>query len=1181
MARHSQFQVRGVEETKPLDDRTFRQLLRRVSLTLSLGLGIPLVLLVGLVMYQFHSADKVAHTDAVISQAQRVDKSLMAMQTSFRGFRLANQPSYLAGYSTAESRVHGELDVLEKLVADNAGQLGEVRQTRQELGEWINFVESELSKVADGQTPVHDASFMITGAPMFDRMIKRLEAFIAMERRLWEVRDARLDRIRNSLLGALAIGVLIVPLLLGWIRRVLHHLTASYQSSLTEAERRARELQVTLHSIGDAVVATDEKGRVEYLNPAAELLTGWNQADAKGKPLVEVFEIFNEDSKLKVENPVERVIRENVVVGLANHTVLRSRHGREVPIEDSAAPIRNDAGKVIGVILVFHDVTEKRAGERLLRSSEKRLRFLHDLGQATRSLSDPSEILEVTTRLLGEQLQVSRCAYADVEEDGERFTIQYDYTRDCATTVGDYQLSLFGERAAAKMRSGRLLVIRDLDAEFNNDPGLASFNAMGVKAIICAPLIRDGRLRAMMAVHQTAARQWTNTEIALVEEVVGRCWSVMEQARAEGGLNNSNSLRGTIINTALDAFVMMDHEGVIRDWNVAAERIFGYAKKEAVGRKLGELIVPERLRAAHEAGVQHYLRTREPKLLGQRIELPAVRADGKEIPTETSFTHIPGTEPPLFAGYLRDISVRKAALAGVEAAREKAEADARLLSESLERFRLLVDVVSIHVWTADLDGKVDFANQPGVEYLGLDSDEALMGEGWGKFVHEDDLPLVVKRWEQSLANQERYQMEFRLRSKSGEYRWFLSRAEPLRDANGSVVRWFGVNTEIHELKTAQSELERASRAKDEFMAMLSHELRTPLTPVLMTAAALREDDRLPEEVRDQLGMMERNIGLESRLIDDLLDLNGISRGKLNLQKRLSDAHSLIALAAEIVLDEAQAKEIQVIRDFKAENAGLYVDPTRFQQVIWNLLRNAVKFTPRGGRIEIKTLNVGTGMRIEIADTGIGIEAALLERIFVPFDQGMLSGDHRFGGMGLGLAIARAVVKAHGGTLVAQSDGHGKGSAFVVEMPEATALASGVRMEEERLEKQPSPALGGRYRILLIEDHEPTLLVLSRFLKRAGHEVVTANCVKDALDHLEGTEFDLVISDLGLPDGTGIGLMRQLRQTRETPGIALSGYGMEEDLIRSREVGFHAHLVKPVVMNQLLRTIDQVMSETRK
>ncbi len=388
------------------------------------------------------------------------------------------------------------------------------------------------------------------------------------------------------------------------------------------------------------------------------------------------------------------------------------------------------------------------------------------------------------------------------------------------------------------------------------------------------------------------------------------------------------------------------------------------------------------------------------------------------------------------------------------------------------------------------------------------------------------------------------------------------------------------------LRVAMVEIERASRAKDEFLAALSHELRTPLTPVLLSAAALQQDDRLPQDVRDQLVMMERNIGLEARLIDDMLDLSRIAHGKLLLRTQPCDAHTLIALAVEMVRGDAQGKRQTMEIDLAAGRSHLIGDPARLQQVFWNLLKNAVKFTPESGRLSVRSRDKADRLALEISDSGIGISPESIERIFLPFEQaGAVSADHRFGGLGLGLglSIAKAILDLHGGSIQAKSSGLGQGATFHVELPataaplgatpESISQPSGDLATEPRDHRAGSRAL----RLLLVEDHQSTLDVLERLLTRAGHRVTTATSVAGALGAASAGAVDAVISDLGLPDGTGFELMRKLRSEFGLRGIALSGYGMDEDLRRSHEGGFDAHLTKPIDFVELERALEDLMT----
>jgi len=371
-------------------------------------------------------------------------------------------------------------------------------------------------------------------------------------------------------------------------------------------------------------------------------------------------------------------------------------------------------------------------------------------------------------------------------------------------------------------------------------------------------------------------------------------------------------------------------------------------------------------------------------------------------------------------------------------------------------------------------------------------------------------------------------------------------------------------------RRARTEAERANRVKDEFIAALSHELRTPLTPVLMTASVLREELRLPGDVREQLTMMQRNIELEARLIDDLLDLTRISRGKLEMVVRSVDVHSLIAHTYQIVRSDALGKEMAIQFVLEASEHSVNGDSARLHQVFWNVLKNAIKFTPAGGRIVVTTTNPAPGrFSLSISDTGIGIDLETLPSIFHAFEKSASGAATRSRGLGLGLAISKAIVEMHGGTIRAESAGPNQGATFTVELSAAApSPEAAVSIPETMV------GVSRRYRLLVVEDDQATLTVLTGLLRRQGHDVLTASTVEGALVLAASNEIDLVISDLGLPDGNGVDLMLKLTRDYGLRGIALTGYGMQEDVARTKEVGFIAHLIKPIQFDQLNRLINQ-------
>lgn len=368
----------------------------------------------------------------------------------------------------------------------------------------------------------------------------------------------------------------------------------------------------------------------------------------------------------------------------------------------------------------------------------------------------------------------------------------------------------------------------------------------------------------------------------------------------------------------------------------------------------------------------------------------------------------------------------------------------RAAEESAARFRFLAESLPHKIFSAGANGETDYLNRQWALYTGLSVEEVLR-RGWREFVHPEDLPEKIFRWETAMRDKEAFEFEHRLRNKQGVYRWHLTRAEPLRDGDGEVMMWIGSNTDIHDFKVAHEELrsalaeaeaareqaELASRAKDQFLAVLSHELRTPLTPVLMAVATIKADPGVTPAMAAALEMIQRNIKLEARLIDDLLDLTRIIRNKLELNRESLDLHSAIRQAVEVCQPEVQEKGHDVELVLTASRHSVLGDSARLQQVFWNLLKNAVKFTPAGGRITIRSRNADDLILVEVEDNGIGIAPEILPRIFEPFEQGDAAFVRQFGGLGLGLAISLATVEAHGGHLNAENTG--SGARFVVSL----------------------------------------------------------------------------------------------------------------------------------------------------
>jgi signal transduction histidine kinase/CheY-like chemotaxis protein len=381
--------------------------------------------------------------------------------------------------------------------------------------------------------------------------------------------------------------------------------------------------------------------------------------------------------------------------------------------------------------------------------------------------------------------------------------------------------------------------------------------------------------------------------------------------------------------------------------------------------------------------------------------------------------------------------------------------------------------------------------------------------------------------------------------------------------------------------TLRQELIGANAAKDQFLALLSHELRNPLSPVIAMVGELEASTPDTPEIRQALEVIRRNVELEARLIDDLLDVTRIAKGKLQLSFETVSVHEILQRAYEICRDDIDRKKLHVEFRLRAGHVHVDADPARLQQVFWNLIKNSVKFTPTGGRIIIETLNpVAEDVEIRITDTGIGIEGEKIDKIFNAFEQGQSSITRRFGGLGLGLAISKAMVDAHGGKIRVESEGKDKGSTFTLRLKTVTApvavTGNGAEARPER-EVKTKPTETRARRVLVVDDHYDTCTGMKMMLERRGYDITLAHTADQAVEKARNHDFDLLISDIGLPDRSGYELMKELQTSKGLRGIALSGFGMEHDVDKARAAGFSEHLTKPINFERLEEAIKNLLA----
>jgi len=499
-----------------------------------------------------------------------------------------------------------------------------------------------------------------------------------------------------------------------------------------------------------------------------------------------------------------------------------------------------------------------------------------------------------------------------------------------------------------------------------------------------------------------------------------------------------------------------------------------------------------------------------------------------------------------------------------------------VLHETVEQFHILVDSVEEYaIYLLDANGNIITWNT-GAEKIKGYSTEEIIGKNFASFYTADDVAAGKPQRNLLEAARRGYIRDQGLRvRKDGSTFEAEVVITTLRDETGKIRGYSKVTRDItDQIRSREFEAEKiaaqtASKAKDDFLAALSHELRTPLTPALAAATYLQDNaEKLPPQFVEDIEIIKRNVQLQARLIYDLLDLTRIATGKLHLELEDCNAHKIIKNAVEIAHSAIAAKQLEVTTELKAKEHHILADCIRLQQVFWNLINNAVKFTPHGGQIAIRTSNDKAGrFHFEITDTGIGIEPQRLALLFQPFEQADPSVTRQFGGLGLGLAISKRLVDLHHGKIEAESRGRSFGATFKVRLDTLPQGEAAIRLNHRNGGKTTTSL-----RILLVEDHQDTRRTLSRLLTHFGHNVVTADNVEGAMEIMGANNIDVVLCDIGLPDGSGYEVAA--RAKGRIKAIALTGFGTEQDVQRSKDAGFDFHLVKPINFQELRKVLEQ-------
>jgi PAS domain S-box-containing protein len=1106
-----------------------------------LGAGGLIILLVVAVVLTFQNTRRlnedarwVAHTHEVLDTLGEATGHLRDAESIQRTYLIEGgdtiPPNFAASIDAARQKV-GTLKVLTEDNKEQRDRIPDIESGIEELaGFWTGTMTLRKQQGFDAAKKVVEAG---QSRKMMAGLQGRLRQMDDTERGLLRDRSEKREQTyRSALATGLLSGVAAVTGVVAFMVLLRRHLVARTAAAAVIAEQGER-LRTTLASIGDAVITTDAEGRVTGMNPVAESLTGWRLAEATGQPLDVVFRIVSEETRRTAQNPATRALNEGIIGGLADHAILIAKDGTERPIDDSAAPIRCKEGQVVGCVLVFRDISERR---RLERDNASRLRAARLLAAIVESSEDA-----IISKSLDGIIQSWNAA-------AERL---FGFTADQA--VGRHISLLIPadriaeeDRIIATLKAGQRIEHYDtVRLRSDGQPIWVSLTISPIKdeagrVIGASKIVRD----------ITDKRQAEERERLLLAEAAAanaKFRAFFEQGPLYAGV------------MALD--------GTLLEANRLSLEACGYTKEQVIGKKFWESAwwspsseLTETIRAGSAKAAAGEL---------FRAELPYYVADGRERMVD--FILLPIKDEAGRVLFLAptgtDITDRQRAEQELRSAQER-------LRQSEARFRTFAENGPQMVWSADANGVSQYLNPRWCEYTGLTPEQTADPEQLRRVIHADDYQRMMARWAEAHATGTPYEVEFRIRrAADGAYRWFLCRSVPVRDDRGRIVQWVGANADIDDQKRAEDALVEADRRKDEFLATLAHELRNPLAPIRNALQVIRLSPDREAQAQAQ-AMMQRQLAQMVRLVDDLLDVSRISRGKLELRREQVALEAVVSSAVETSRPLIDHLGHELTVTLPQQPIIVDADPTRLAQVFSNLLNNSAKYMDRGGHIWLTVERQGGDVAVSVKDTGIGIAADQLPRLFQMFSQVGHSLEKSQGGLGIGLTLVKRLVEMHGGRIEARSEGLGKGAEFVVRLP----VVVGASEPQAPAVRNEPPTLKSSLRILIVDDNRDSADSLGMLLQIMGNDIRMAHDGQEGLDVAEEFRPDVVLLDIGLPKLNGYEACRRIREQswgRSVVLIALTGWGQEDDRRRSHEAGFDHHMVKPVDPQDLMGLLAEL------
>jgi PAS domain S-box-containing protein len=948
-------------------------------------------------------------------------------------------------------------------------------------------------------------------------------------------------------------------------------------------EMRAR-LAAIVESSHDAIVSKTLDGTIRTWNSGAQRVFGYSPEEAIGRSITLIIppERLAEEAAI-----LERLVRGERIDSF--ETVRVTRDGRRLDISLTVSPLRDRDGHIIGASKIARDVTERKRAADALRASEARQRFLAELAAATQPLVDPGDVLAVTARMLAEHLGVDRCAYAEVEDQAV-YHITGEHLRGAPSILGRWPVAGFGAEHLRSMLANAAWVVDDVDTDPRVGDDRRAYRATRIQAVVCVPLHKDGALTAAMAVHQSHARRWSDDEVALVRTVVDRCWEALERARVARRLADSRARVDYAVRLSGVGFWYCDLPFDVLSWDPRVKRHFWLPDDARVTIDTFYARIHPDDREPTRRAIEASIASDIPYDIDYRTVDPATGAI-KWIRALGGTGRAADGTPVRFDGVTVDVTARKRDEQRLARALEREREQGRLLRRVADAslaihsagapeavLRVVAEearrILDAELACTSLTASDDFAQS----LAAVDPKDAAPAVGDVAGVCRTNRALRLARDEldaRGLPPGDRPRRGWlaapfvgRGGRNLGLIQVFDRRDGPFTDSDEAVlVQLAHIASVALENARLYAALREQDRRKDEFLALLAHELRNPLAPIRNGLQVMRLSEDLAVRERSQQ-IMDRQLGHMVRLIDDLLDVSRISRNKMELRRAPVELADVIASAVETARPPIDAAGHHLELALPPGPVVLDADLTRLAQVFSNLLTNSAKYTPPRGHIRLTAERRGDEVVVAVRDDGIGIPADALPTIFDMFSQVDGSLERSRGGLGIGLALVKGLVEMHGGTVVAESDGPGRGSTFTVRLPAGAGRP------------RPAPAPGPRdpppgRRILAVDDNQDVAVTMATMLELLGHDVRVAHDGVEAVALAEEFRPELVLMDVGMPRLNGYDATRRIRAQPWGAGItvvALTGWGQEDDRARSRAAGCDGHLVKPVSLPDLEQLI---------